>query len=540
MKQLLVFFFFTPLILLGQSKKQRKALEAQRKADQQMITDMKNHIGNLSSITTGDSMALYISSHFASVGLKPKGTEGFFHKYVVNAGRQIDDATYLKVNDSVLALKTEYFPLQFSAQKKVSGMPAMALRERGVPWFTDLKHIADLKVKKGQALQDAIVAEAAKVAGKGATALFVYNTSPVTDNLSFQRYDNPAPTQIPVVYLTQEALKKHFKDHSDILDIELNVSIKEVRNTETNVVGYVDNGAANTVIISAPYKVYQGENSGNTSKTFLPVEAALLIVEAKMLNEAKAKNNNYLFVASPRGKQDEDGLLNLLASNSSSTNYNYLIRMDNVRIATPAKGFDVRYIANSSAWSELLPSVKDELLQMKIDSITGISALFNLPALGLQSNDVESHDSAVVNYESELALAKYVMKLVDAADGKGKLPFIKPIAQSEGTVSSVPTKAPEEKPEIRNNTSAVKTTVSLGVIPDKESIGNGMKINGVSPKKLAAQIGLKAGDIITGLGTFPIIDVGSYREALSRFKAGDKTILKIKRGKEDKEFPVVF
>jgi hypothetical protein len=34
--------------------------------------------------------------------------------------------------------------------------------------------------------------------------------------------------------------------------------------------------------------------------------------------------------------------------------------------------------------------------------------------------------------------------------------------------------------------------------------------------------------------------MNTYMQALSNFKAGDKTILKIKRGKEDKEFAVEF
>ncbi len=46
--------------------------------------------------------------------------------------------------------------------------------------------------------------------------------------------------------------------------------------------------------------------------------------------------------------------------------------------------------------------------------------------------------------------------------------------------------------------------------------------------------------MLTGLGDYKISDLISYMNALSNFKIGDKTILRIKRGKDDKEFAVEF
>ncbi|HEX8462354.1 MAG TPA: PDZ domain-containing protein, partial [Segetibacter sp.] len=85
-----------------------------------------------------------------------------------------------------------------------------------------------------------------------------------------------------------------------------------------------------------------------------------------------------------------------------------------------------------------------------------------------------------------------------------------------------------------------KNSVSLGVIPDKLNDGEGLKIIGVSPKKIAEKLGLQKGDMLTNLGNYKITDIQTYMTALAGFKPGDKTILKIKRGKEDKEFAVEF
>ncbi|MFV7930257.1 PDZ domain-containing protein, partial [Enterococcus faecium] len=70
--------------------------------------------------------------------------------------------------------------------------------------------------------------------------------------------------------------------------------------------------------------------------------------------------------------------------------------------------------------------------------------------------------------------------------------------------------------------------------------GTGVRIDGVSGGKLAEKIGLQAGDILLQLGEYKFVDVMSYMQTLGKFKKGDSTKLKIKRGNEEKEFYVVF
>ena len=67
-----------------------------------------------------------------------------------------------------------------------------------------------------------------------------------------------------------------------------------------------------------------------------------------------------------------------------------------------------------------------------------------------------------------------------------------------------------------------------------------MRIDGVSPGKLAEKTGLKAGDILLQLGEFKFVDVNSYMVSLANFHKGDKTQLRIKRGTEEKIFDIEF
>jgi S1-C subfamily serine protease len=67
-----------------------------------------------------------------------------------------------------------------------------------------------------------------------------------------------------------------------------------------------------------------------------------------------------------------------------------------------------------------------------------------------------------------------------------------------------------------------------------------MRIDGASPGKLAEKLGLLAGDILLQLGDYKFVDVNSYMQTLSKFKKGDQTTLRIKRGAEEISFSVSF
>jgi membrane-associated protease RseP (regulator of RpoE activity) len=185
---------------------------------------------------------------------------------------------------------------------------------------------------------------------------------------------------------------------------------------------------------------------------------------------------------------------------------------------------------SSPLWSQLITNVTDKNLEVKLDSTAGTTGdqvpfyRKDIPVLFLHTgNHTDFHkatdDVDKINYDALLHIGKYLSRVIEFTDGKGKISFAK---------------APEPV------TMLAKTTVSLGIIPDNTSNDGGLKINGVSSKKIAEKIGLQPGDVLTKLGSYSINDMNSYILALSNFKAGDRTTLKIKRGKEDREFAVEF
>jgi aminopeptidase YwaD len=78
------------------------------------------------------------------------------------------------------------------------------------------------------------------------------------------------------------------------------------------------------------------------------------------------------------------------------------------------------------------------------------------------------------------------------------------------------------------------------VMPDYGFSGTGMRIDGVSPGKIAEKAGLQAGDVLLQLGEYKFVDVKSYSDVLSKFNKGDTAQLRFKRGNEEKTIAVQF
>jgi S1-C subfamily serine protease len=83
------------------------------------------------------------------------------------------------------------------------------------------------------------------------------------------------------------------------------------------------------------------------------------------------------------------------------------------------------------------------------------------------------------------------------------------------------------KDQDENSTPSFKVT--LGVIPDYLFDGEGMRIDGVSEGRPAANAGMIRGDIVRQIDTVEVKDMMSYMTALSLFEAGVESNVTIER-----------
>lgn len=548
MKKLLLVLVLVPVFSFAQSKRKKRL--AEEKANAELLTSLSAHVQYLADDklegrragSPGEELAMqYIIDQYTRLGLEPKGNKGYIQEFPVEEGRQVAAGSFLTVDGKKLELAKEYQPLAFSAPATVKGSPAMALSEARQPWFKDLKDLLEEnKTNPHFDINEEIKKMADKTAAKGATALFLYNSSALTDNVRYNKNDKSQPVKIPVIYITSEGYEKHFSDHSATLEIELALGFTEKTRTARNLAGFINNHAAHTVILGAHYDhlgygedktaldtghvIHNGADD-NASGT------AALIELAGMLKKKAPANNNYLIL---HFSGEELGLLGSkywLENPTTPITPNYMINMDMVGRYDTSHKLTIGGYGTSPAWGELFPAMTHPNLLVKFDSTgSGPSdhAAFyrkDMPVLFLFTGSHSDYHKATddwdkINYTGQRDIVKLVYQIIESADSKGKLPFTKTRDAQTGRSSGF--------------------KVSLGVIPDYGFTGTGMRIDGVSPGKLAEKLGLQAGDILLQLGEFSFVDVNSYMQSLGKFNKGDKTQLKIRRGREEKTFDIVF
>jgi hypothetical protein len=526
-----------------------------KKADKVMITNLQAHVMYLADDklegrragTNGEKLAHeYISDQFQKAGLEPKGEQGWLQPFEIYDGKQINGSTLLFINDHELKLNEEYFPFVFSPASSLEAAVSPAVKEKGVPWFDDLKDIIEENKENPHFdLTNAIKIIASKAHEKGATALFIYNTSGIADDLGFDSKDNSSPLVIPVVYLTAKACKQYLADESATLDIRLKTAIGDKKRTGHNVIGIIDNGAPNTIVFGAHYDhlgygedgnslLRTGERQIHNGADDNASGTAALIELARLLKLSKDKNNNYVFIAF---SGEELGLFGSKYFTEHPTidlpSVNFMVNMDMVgRLNDSTKSITIGGYGTSAAWGPVFATLsKQKYFAVKYDS-SGVGPsdhtsfyLKNIPVLffftGLHSDyHKPTDDYNKINYTGEAFLVKYIESLVTVINTKGKMSFQRTREPAMSTTA--------------------RFTVTLGIMPDYTFSGSGVRVDGVSDGRPAQKAGIQTGDIIVQLGSFNTGSLETYMQALSKFNKGDKTTVKYKRGEETKEGPVEF
>jgi hypothetical protein len=533
-------------------------------ADTKTLDNLKAHIQYLADDklegrrtgTKGEELAVeYISNQFSTIGLQPKGTEYFTQSFIINDGKKIDPVTSLSINGNELSVGKEFFPFPYSPDMSLEALPSIAVQEAGMPWFFDLKEtLEENKSNPHFDLPDYIRNNSKKAKDRGASAVILYNTSAIDDKLAFNAKDRTEQLSIPVLYITRTAAEKYFSDKSATLNLKMRIGISEITRMGRNVIGYIDNKAPSTVVLGAHFDhLGYGEDGNSRNTSHEPAihngaddnasGTATLIELARSLKSSPAKANNYLFIAF---SGEELGLYGSKYFTEHPTidltKVNYMINMDMVgRLNDSTKALTIGGYGTSPAWSstvnnaDLFKLPKKGNAQppvvIKIDSSgTGPSdhSSFyrkDIPVLfyftGLHTDYHKPTDDAdKINYNGTLNILQHIKGVVESMDQQPKLAF---------------TRTRETQ-----TTTTARFSVSMGIMPDYTYAGSGVRADGVSEGKPAQKAGLKAGDIILQIGDYTVSSMESYMQTLGKFKKGEKTKVKYKRGNETLEAEVEF
>ncbi len=545
MKRIFYCFLFTVQFATAQKLK---------KADKIIIADLQTHINYLTNDklegrrtgTNGEKLAYeYIGNEFKNIGLLPKGDNNtYWQLFEVTNEKILSKSSHLFINANELAMDTDYFPLPFSSNASLKTAASIALQENGMPWFFDIRDLLEANKNNPHFdLTNAIRLKAADAAKKRASAFFVFNTSTIDDELKFEPKATFVPSSIPVIYLTKAAKQKYLKDETASIDIDLNNEIKDNIRYGNNVIGYLNNNAASTIIIGAHFdhlgygedhnSLYMGTTpqihhgaDDNASGT------AAVIELSKLLKASKFKNNNYLFICF---SGEELGLFGSKYFTEHPTidlsRVNYMINMDMVgRVNNGTHNLNIGGYGTSPTWAQTV-TAGNKFFTIKLDSSgTGPSdhtSFYrkNIPVIflftGIHSDYHKPSDEAdKINYTGILNVVKYVSRLIENTDKKGKLSFTKTRETALG--------------------GNVNFKVTLGIMPDYTFNGMGVRADGIIDGRTAQKAGILAGDVILQLGNYKFTGMQTYMETLSKFNKGDATKVIIKRGDKEMSFDIVF
>ena len=549
MKKTLLLLILIPLLVNAQSRKKKYKAELANNAA--ITANLKAHIQYLADDklegrrtgTAGEVLAMqYISHQYELMGIPPAGSTGYVQEFDIDEGKQpVEANTYIIVNNQMAELYRDYYPLAYSGTGTAAGNPSVALNESGQPWFRDVREVLEENQNNPHFdIMESIRNSVVKAAKKGATAFLVYNSSNITDNILYDKHDKSATASIPVFYITKEGFKKYFSDVSATISLKTGVAFIQKIRKARNVIAFIDNKAANTVILGAHYDHLGYGEDKNALDTGHVIHngaddnasgTAGLIELARMLKKSAPVSNNYLIL---HFSGEELGLLGSkywLEHPTLSVNPNYMINMDMVGRYDSTRKLTIGGYGTSPAWGDLFKTVTDNRLAIKFDSAgTGPSdheAFYrkSIPVLFFFTGSHPDYHKATddwdkINYDSEREILQYIYQLIKDLDTKGKLAFLKTREEQAGRGS--------------------RYTVSLGIMPDYGFTGTGVRADGIVPGKLAERTGLQAGDIIVQLGEYKFVDVMSYMQTLGKFKKGDKTSLVIKRNNKEITYNIEF
>lgn len=535
-------------------------------SNEQIKSNLKEHITVLASDkfegretgTAGEKLAYeYIVSRFNKLKLAPKGEDAFLQPFTFIASSDVGKSTQLYINSKSYRLNDEFYPLSFSGNGLATGFITKVGFGITAP---DLKHddyagkinlskrifVIEIGTPDGNtphgkfSAYDDLKQKAETAISKGASGIIFLSSDTTLENPSEKINSKISTVKIPVVFAKGDAAK--FLKNEIVTNCTVGVEIIRNERTGHNVIAFLDNHAPSTIVIGAHYdhlgygdegSLYAGGKAIHNGADDNASGTGALIELATLIRQSNYTNSNYLFMAF---SGEEKGLLgsNYFVKHPTIDlkTVSCMINMDMVgRLKTDEKTLIVNGAGTSPRWKALLDSSVVDGIKIKT-SESGVGPsdhtsfyLRDIPSLHFFSGTHSDYhkpgdDEDKINYDGTVSITRIIMNVVSKIHDSGKLVFT--------------------KTQDSNSDDAPRFKVTLGIIPDYAYSGEGVRADGVSEGKPAFKAGLKAGDVILELGDYKTTDMMQYMKALGKFKKGESTKVKVKRGNEALELPITF
>ncbi len=318
-----------------------------------------------------------------------------------------------------------------------------------------------------------------------------------------------------------------------------------VKNKEmkgTNVAGFLDNGAVNTIVIGAHFDHLGSGHHSSALDTTLGVHngaddnasgtAGVIELAQYFAKNNQKERNNFLFLCF---SAEEDGLVGSKHFTQMPTialdKINYMVNMDMIgRFDNTTKKLLVYGVGTSAGFSGLFPKGDPEF-EYVLDS-SGIGPtdhtsfyLKNIPVLSFftgQHSDYHktTDDVEKINFAGEQKILEKIAATIERIDQQDKLVF-----------AATKQKATQGRSKYK---------VSMGIMPDYTSTEKGLRVDGVSDGNPAQVAGIEAGDVIVEMAGVPVTDIYEYMTELGKLNKGDQIEVKVLREGQSKVFKLKF
>ena len=529
--------FISQSLYAQQSSKDDKTVKASLQKTISYLADDK--LEGRRTGSAGEKLAYqYIENEFKKAGLITfTADKNYIQPFDVNDGKEAGKGTALVIQNHTLELSKDFFPYPFSAATKRTDFTE---DEADYYDITDL-----LKENENNPhfdLTENIISHAKKAAESGKKIVFVKNYPSSNTNFSFDAKDKNPALSIPVFYLFPKDKTPFQQAATEKIESYVSVNIAEKKRIGHNVIGYINNKAANTIILGAHYDhLGYGEDHNSLYAGSTPMihngaddnasGTAALIELGKWLKKSSYKKYNYLLVSF---SGEELGLFGSKYFTDHSgldlKTVNYMINMDMVgRLSDSTHGLTIGGYGTSPTWGKLVQK-SDGFFKINPDSSgsgpSDHTSFYrkDIPVLFFFTGSHKdyhkpSDDADKINYDGELHVIKYIQNIIAQTDKIDKLVFTKTRDAAAGR-------------------STFK--VSLGIMPDYTYSEAGVRVDGVSDNRPAQKAGIQTGDVLVQLGDYKFTDVQTYMDALNKFNKGESTVVKLKRGKDELNLQITF
>ncbi len=563
---LLLSLFAAPSALLAQLMPDADVLDQMRYDVRYLASDL---LEGREAGTPGEKLAVdYIAAKYANVGLMPYGDSAtYLQTFTFNAEPTLGEANVLQIGRTKFKVGEQFHPLAFSSNGalrtkvvKVSyGIDAPELDRTDYNGIDVTGAVAAIAIGSPDGIHPhskflayhELRVRADKAIEKGAVAVIFYNNDPDVEAPGDALSAKMQGCGVPVVFVKGDVEELMVDGNPCVLT----TTIDRPQRTAYNVVGMIDNGAPNVVVIGAHLdhlgmgdegSLHRGEPAIHNGADDNASGIAVMLQLARDLAEMdQARANDYLFIAF---SGEEKGLYGSNYWTKHPTvpiaELNYMINLDMVGRLDSARRLAISGTGTSPTWDSVLAELRKPVRiggrQGKIEADTlsiktspgGVGPsdhtsfyLQGVPAIhfftGTHSDyHKPSDDEEKVNYDGMLRITRFIEAFVTKLNDDGKLAF---------------TKTEDAKSE-----DAPRFKVTLGVVPDYMYDGKGMRIDGITEGKPAANAGLKVGDIVLKLGQLEVTDMMGYMKALAQFNKGDTSKVKVLREGKELETDITF